>query len=105
MDDVWAVLYGRLRPTIAHSEMLVARSRMLATAHALVADRRAMLRRCAWCGRIHVAGRWVAVEELPVVARSILDSRATHGICTSCLRRLEAEGRSRRDAPAAPPPP
>ena len=47
--------------------------------------------RCAWCGRYHVAGRWVVVEDIPDF---LAFAGATHGICEDCVTTLRADGRS-----------
>lgn len=59
--------------------------------------------RCAWCGRIEIAGRFVApLARLGLVLPSRLADRATHSICPDCLERtnraaaLEREQRSGR---------
>jgi hypothetical protein len=100
MDELFGALLGRLRDAKARSETLVARSKVLASARALVRDPEKMLRRCAWCGRLQLGGQWVSEEEAPEFVKRLLDDRATHGICRSCLSRLEAEGQS-RTAPSA----
>jgi hypothetical protein len=56
-----------------------------------------MLRRCAWCGRFDLGEQWVPAEEAPAFVWTLLDRRATHGICESCLGRLERERRNRTE--------
>jgi hypothetical protein len=72
---------------------------VLAAGRALAGDPRAMLHRCAWC-RINLGGQWVPDDQVPEFVKSMLQARATHGICRSCLRRLEAAGRSHVEATA-----
>lgn len=51
-----------------------------------------LLRRCAWCGRFAVDGRW---RRGGALARRGLDpAAATHTICPTCTRRLRSEGLS-----------
>jgi len=51
--------------------------------------------RCAWCGRHRVDDRWLPESELPAYAtRSHGLTNITHGICSACVRRLRATGRS-----------
>jgi hypothetical protein len=55
--------------------------------------RRELPRRCAWCERFCIHGRWVEGrrEQDAVLAHSTL----THTICEDCVERLRREGRSR----------
>jgi hypothetical protein len=54
--------------------------------------------RCAWCGRVSIAGRFVLPEEfvsgdLPQRVRA----KATHGICPDCLERENEKARTVRE--------
>jgi len=95
MDELIRALLGRLRGATQTSEGLVAHSRVLAAAREVASRPERMLRRCAWCGRIRLGGQWLSADEAPEFVRGLLDDRTTHGICRSCMRRLEADGRSR----------
>lgn len=65
------------------SEVMVASSALLRDA--------GLPTRCAWCGRYHVADRWVVVEDMPDF---VAFKSATHGICDDCLAALRAAGMS-----------
>jgi hypothetical protein len=68
--------------TVADSQVLVESS---------VARREGtMTKRCAWCERYLVAGRWLSLP--PLLARTRVGS--THGICPDCVDKLRGDGQS-----------
>jgi hypothetical protein len=97
-DDVVELLLRRLRVAVAESQRLVAWSKMLLFGSDLLKDPARMLRRCAWCGRLNLDEQWVPADEAPAFVWTMLDQRATHGICRNCLDDLELERQERQAA-------
>jgi hypothetical protein len=94
-DDVVGFLMRRVGLARAEAEHAVERSAILLTARRALADRTTMVRRCAWCQRLLLAGVWVPEEEVPDFVGHLLDERTSHGICESCIERLQKDGDSR----------
>ncbi len=46
------------------------------------------LRVCAWCQRVGQGDDWISIEEF---AKKTLNTETTHGICPSCVRKLQNE--------------
>ena len=92
MDDRDAVeaLVFRARSAIAAARTTVAQAEVLTEASRLANDRYALIRRCAWCGRLAL-GRWTPADEAPAFLTLRAESKATHGICPDCLRRIEQQ--------------
>jgi hypothetical protein len=61
-----------------------------------------VLRRCAWCGRLAVAGEWLHLEAIGEgqqrIATSLLE-RATSGICPECFARESEAAEAKRGRP------
>ena len=56
---------------------------------------------CAWCERMRIGEDWLALEAIGTGQTRIaadLIRRSTHGICPSCLDRVNANAATRRDA-------
>jgi hypothetical protein len=64
-------------------------------ARLLVRERRRLVKRCAWCGRIELGDHWTSTTELPALLPREVRDRISHGICPDCLARLEREGQTR----------
>lgn len=88
-------LMERARRAYRDADTAIARSEVVVSARRLVRDPAAMVKRCAWCGRLLLGRGWVPTEEVPQFVGSALDERTTHGICERCVRRLERDGVSR----------
>lgn len=54
-------------------------------------ERVALARRCAWCLRFLIHGRWVEGRRADDAGVAPI---ASHTICDDCLEQLRAEGRS-----------
>jgi len=104
------VLSQRLGDAVAEGdalERLLARARAAAARAAEVQAHTASLahewdaaarrpRRCAWCGRVEIGGRWRTEQEVPPHFKARRDPASiTHGICEDCFEELRATGRSR----------
>jgi hypothetical protein len=52
-----------------------------------------LLRVCSWCRRTELDGVWLEIEEALTAYRDLLASppvpRITHGLCATCMRRIE----------------
>jgi len=94
--DLLAALVTRLQDAMSDARAAVDRSELVTAAARLMRDPAAMAKRCAWCGRLELAGGWRAPQRAPRFLVSTLESRATHTICPDCVRRLEESGQSRR---------
>lgn len=92
-EELAAALRRRMRQAIAEAERAVERSESLGAARRLVRER-ALLKRCAWCGRVSFGHGWQPLEELPGFVPARVRERATHGICPTCFGELERDGRS-----------
>jgi len=94
-DDAIERLIARARAAAARAAEVQAHTAAL---HEELEDTAASRtrRRCAWCGRTEVGGRWRTEQDLPehVKARRDPDS-ITPGICEDCLEQLRASGRIR----------
>jgi hypothetical protein len=67
---------------VAHSQVIVELSEDLREAE--------LTSRCAWCGRYHLADRWVILR----LALRVREQQTTHGICPDCLGALREAGLS-----------
>jgi hypothetical protein len=86
-------LVARAELALARSRDLVARAQTLAREHE-AAGRRPV--RCAWCGRIEIAGTWRPTDEVPAWFKVRRDpDSVSHGVCPACVADLRATGRSR----------
>jgi hypothetical protein len=94
MDDFVAHLKGRVGRAMADAQRAVARSELLTSASQVAHEPDAMVTRCAWCGRLALAGRWTRIEQAPGFLAGLIARRGTHGICPDCMRRLESSGES-----------
>lgn len=47
-------------------------------------DKKMITKMCAWCRRIEIDGQWKSVTQEPA-------ENVSHGICSSCLEKLEKE--------------
>ena len=83
----------RANEASGESERLRRRSALLRRfVHRVLEDRERLPVRCAWCGRIDVAGEFVAPEEfLDADLPERLRQRATHGICPACHERVQRD--------------
>jgi hypothetical protein len=89
-----AALRRRARDAVAEAERAVSRSQTLTAARRLLHER-ALLKRCAWCGRISLGRGWTASDDLPHFVPESVRANASHGICPTCLERLARDGDSR----------
>lgn len=94
-EDVVGALMARVSRARAAAERTIERSAVLVTARRAVANPHTMVKRCAWCQRLLLAGVWVPEDDIPDFVGRLLDGRTTHGICERCMRDLEESGRSR----------
>ena len=90
-----SALAARARRAAAEAERIVARSQVIMAARRATHDPSAMVKRCAWCGRVMIGREWVAAEHMPKFVARALEDHTTHGICDGCLHRLERDGTSR----------
>ncbi|HET7568084.1 MAG TPA: hypothetical protein VFJ91_08850 [Gaiellaceae bacterium] len=92
-EDLATALRRRVRQAIAEAEHAVERSEALAAARRLVRER-ALLKRCAWCGRVSFGGGWQGDGDLPGFVPERVREEATHGICPRCFGELERDGKT-----------
>ena len=92
MDELDAVgaLVFRARRAVAAARTTVAQAEVLTESSRLANDRNALIRRCAWCGRLAL-GRWTPADEAPAFLTLRAEGKATHGICPDCLRHVEQQ--------------
>lgn len=90
--DVVGALMARVSRARAEAERTIERSAILVTARRAVTERDTMVKRCAWCQRLLLAGVWVPEDDVPDFVGRLLDGRTTHGICESCMEELERRG-------------
>lgn len=91
-----AALIERAREAIGRAQAAIAEADVLRATARLLRDPASMARRCAWCGRLALGRTWKPADQVPEELRTRFEDRATHGICATCLRRLEREGQSHR---------
>lgn len=100
-EDLVTTLRRRMRRAIEEAERAVERSESLTAARRLVRER-ALLKRCAWCGRVSFGSGWHGADQLPGFVPERVHERATHGICPGCFAEMERDGRSHRRSRDAP---
>jgi len=93
--DFAEALARRVREVLARAQAAVEQAQLLTSASQVAKDRDAMVRHCAWCGRLSFGERWLEAERAPRFLVGRLVERATHGICPDCFGRLERTGLSR----------
>ncbi len=93
--DLRERLRDRVRSALEAAEAAVARSRVLTAGRRLSREPEALLRRCAWCGRVTLGGEWVDADEATqLVAGRSGPVEASHTICPDCTERLVQEGKT-----------
>ncbi len=87
-EELESALRHRVR---AVARAALGRARVLAGGRRPAAEEAALLRRCAWCGRVEHGGEWVEPSEAERAAR---EPDVSDTICPACTQRLVREGKS-----------
>jgi hypothetical protein len=86
-------LEARLDAAMAAVRKTLSRSATLLAASQKQRDG-SLATRCAWCGRVSVATRFLEADETPSFVVSSHGPALTHGICPECVAELRKTGQS-----------
>jgi hypothetical protein len=86
LEERLVAAMAAVRQTISRSVTLLAAAQKLRDG--------SLATRCAWCGRISVATRFLAPAETPAFLLSSHGPAMTHGICPECVAELRKAGQS-----------
>jgi hypothetical protein len=95
-----AEMRRRVGRAIARARRTVDETHVLRAASAYAREASGVARRCAWCRRYELAGRWISEDDLPSFLAagetSLAGLDVSHTICESCFERENRRADERR---------